>query len=191
MFINEKEILRFLHKKRIVALLIFTVLSSLLSSCSVVDVHKSAPLSSSQRWIVLPFQNYSQTPRAGEQVEEMVATLFRIRGIPNIEMYQVQDEDKGGWLDFNDRKRQEKALLLAIKHSASYAVTGSVDEWQYKLGVGSEPVVGLTIRVIEIPSGAVVWSASGAQSGWSTGSLSGTAQQLLRELIANIEIKKS
>jgi TolB-like protein len=191
MFINEKEILQFLHKKRIVALLIFTVLSSLLASCSVVDVHKSAPLSSSQRWIVLPFQNYSQTPRAGEQVEEMVATLFRIRGIPNIEMYQVQDEDKGGWLDFNERKRQEKALLLAIKHSASYAVTGSVDEWQYKLGVGSEPVVGLTIRVIEIPSGAVVWSASGAQSGWSTGSLSGTAQQLLRELIANIEIKKS
>jgi TolB-like protein len=191
MFINEKEILQFLHKKRIVALLIFTVLSSLLASCSVVDVHKSAPLSSSQRWIVLPFQNYSQTPRAGEQVEEMVATLFRIRGIPNIEMYQVQDEDKGGWLDFNERKRQEKALLLAIKHSASYAVTGSVDEWQYKLGVGSEPVVGLTIRVIEVPSGAVVWSASGAQSGWSTGSLSGTAQQLLRELIANIEIKKS
>ncbi|PTR17704.1 hypothetical protein C8R31_101871 [Nitrosospira sp. Nsp2] len=191
MFINNNEILQFLHKKRIVALLIFTVLFSLLASCSVVDVHKSAPLSSSQRWIVLPFQNYSQSPRAGEQVEEMVATLFRIRGIPNIEMYQVQDEDKGGWLDFNDRKRQEKALLLAIKHSASYAVTGSVDEWQYKLGVGSEPVVGLTIRVIEIPSGAVVWSASGAQSGWSTGSLSGTAQQLLRELISNIEIKKS
>ncbi|WON73998.1 hypothetical protein [Nitrosospira sp. Is2] len=191
MFINDKEILQFLHKRRIVALLIFTVLSSLLASCSVVDVHKSAPLSSSQRWIVLPFQNYSQSPRAGEQVEEMVATLFRIRGIPNIEMYSVQDEDKGGWLDFNDRKRQEKALLLAIKHSASYAVTGSVDEWQYKLGVGSEPVVGLTIRVIEIPSGAVVWSASGAQSGWSTGSLSGTAQQLLRELISNIEIKKS
>jgi hypothetical protein len=49
----------------------------------------------------------------------------------------------------------------------------------------------LTIRVIAIPSGAVVWSATGAQSGWSTGSLSGTAQKLLRELISKIEITKS
>jgi hypothetical protein len=57
--------------------------------------------------------------------------------------------------------------------------------------VWSEPVVGLTIRVIAIPSGAVVWSATGAQSGWSTGSLSGTAQKLLRELISKIEITKS
>jgi polysaccharide biosynthesis protein PelC len=81
--------------------------------------------------------------------------------------------------------------LLAMKDNASYAITGSVDEWQYKLGVGSEPVVGLTIRVIELPSGAVVWSASGARSGWSTGSLSGTAQKLLRELISKLEITKS
>ena len=121
----------------------------------------------------------------------MVATLFRVRGIQNIEMYPQQDEDKGGWLDLNDRRRQEKALLLANKHRVSYAVTGSVDEWQYKLGVGSEPVVGLTLRVIEVSSGAVVWSATGARSGWSTGSLSGTAQQLVSKLISSIEIVKS
>ena len=141
--------------------------------------------------MILPFQNYSHAPRAGEQVEEMVATLFRVRGIQNIEMYPQQDEDKGGWLDLNDRRRQEKALLLANKHRVSYAVTGSVDEWQYKLGVGSEPVVGLTLRVIEVSSGAVVWSATGARSGWSTGSLSGTAQQLVSKLISSIEIVKS
>ena len=199
MVINNKEILQFFHrnfkapdfKASGFRFFFFIIPSIFLTSCSVIDVQKSAPLSSSERWMVLPFQNYSQTPRAGEQVEEMVATLFRIRGIPNVEMYQPQDEDKGGWLDFNDRKRQEKALLLAMKHNASYAITGSVDEWQYKLGVGSEPVVGLTIRVIAIPSGAVVWSATGAQSGWSTGSLSGTAQKLLRELISKIEITKS
>ncbi len=202
MFKNNKEVLQFLQffygnikaldfRSTGLRFFVFIVPSIFLASCSVIDVQKSAPLSASQRWMVLPFQNYSQTPRAGEQVEEMVATLFRIRGIPNVEMYQPQDEDKGGWLDFNDRKRQEKALLLAVKDNASYAITGSVDEWQYKLGVGSEPVVGLTIRVIELPSGAVVWSASGARSGWSTGSLSGTAQKLLRELISKLEITKS
>jgi TolB-like protein len=184
MFIGSEKILRFAYTK--IRFFFFIVSFSALTACSVIDIQKGASLSSSGRWAILPFQNYSQTPRAGEQVEEMVATLLRIRGIQDIEMYQ-QDEDKSGLLELNDRKRQEKALLSAARSNVSYAVTGSVDEWQYKLGVGSEPVVGLTLRVIEVPTGKVVWSATGARSGWSTGSLSGTAQKLLRDLISSIE----
>ena len=120
----------------------------------------------------------------------MLATLFRIRGVPNIEIYQQHDEDKSGWPEFNDRKFQENALLLATKDNVSYAIAGSVNEWQYKLGVGSEPSVGLTIRIIEIPSGKVIWSASGARSGWSTESLNATAQKLLRDMISSLEIQK-
>jgi TolB-like protein len=186
MFIGSKGILRFVYTKT--RFFLFIVSFGALAACSVIDIQKGASFSSSQPWAILPFQNYSQTPRAGEQVEEIVATLLRIRGIPNIEMYQPQDEDKSGWLELNDRTRQQKALLSAARNNVSYAVTGSVDEWQYKLGVGSEPVVGLTVRVIEVPSGKIVWSASGARSGWSTGSLSGTAQKLLKDLISSIEI---
>ncbi|MCO6426844.1 penicillin-binding protein activator LpoB [Nitrosomonas communis] len=186
--IDCEKILQFVHLR--FRFFFFIILLSLLMSCSVIDVQKSAPLSSSGRWLILPFQNYSQTPRAGEQVEEMLATLLRIRGVPQIEMYQQQDENKNSWPELNDRKRQEDALSLAIKDNASYAVAGSVDEWQYKLGVGSEPAVGLTIRIIEIPSGKVIWSASGARSGWSTESLSGTAQKLLRDLTSSIEVTK-
>lgn len=189
MLIGNEKILRFDNKKFRFFFLII-VLLNLLMACSVIDVQKGVSLSSSERWMILPFQNYSQTPRAGEQVEEMLATLLRIRGVPNIKMYQEQDEDKSGWPEFNDRKHQENALLLAIKDNVSYAVAGSIDEWQYKLGVGSEPAVGLTVRIIELPSGKVVWSASGARSGWSTESLNGTAQKLLRDLISSLEIKK-
>ncbi|SDY87242.1 hypothetical protein [Nitrosomonas sp. Nm58] len=187
MLIGSEKILRFAHLA--LKFFFFIILLNLLTACSVIDVQKSAPLSSSERWLVLPFQNYSQTPRAGEQVEEMLATLLRVRGVQNIEMYP-QGEDKNSWSEFNDRKRQENALLSAIKDNVFYAVAGSVDEWQYKLGVGSEPAVGLTIRIIAIPSGKVIWSASGARSGWSTESLSGTAQKLLRNLISDLEITK-
>lgn len=186
MFISNKKIIGFVNTR--LRFFVFTILFNSLTACSVIDIQEGPSLSPSERWMILPFQNYSQTPRVGEQVEEMLATFLRIRGIANIEMYQQPDTDKSGWLEFNDRTRQEKALVSAIKHDVSYAVAGSVDEWQYKLGVGSEPVVGLTIRVIEIPSGKVVWSASGARSGWSTGSLSGTAQKLLKELTSRIEI---
>lgn len=187
MFVNNKKVLEVFQIK--LGFLFLIALVGSLTGCSVISAQKGSPLSSG-RWIILPFQNYSQAPRAGEQMEELMATLFRIRGVSDIEIYQPQDEDKSGWLEFNDRRRQEKALLSAIKNNVSYAVTGSVDEWQYKLGVGSEPVVGVTVRILEVPSGKVVWSASGARSGWSTGSLSGTAQKLARELISSVEIKR-
>jgi polysaccharide biosynthesis protein PelC len=185
MLIECEKILRFFHIK--FRFFFFIILLNLLLGCSVIDVQKNASLSSSGRWLIVPFQNFSQTPRAGEQVEEMLAILLRIRGVSNIEMYQ-QDETKDEWPESNDRKRQENALLSAMKEDISYAVAGSVDEWQYKLGVGSEPVIGLTIRIIEIPSGKVIWSATGARSGWSTESLSGTAQKLLKDLISKLEI---
>lgn len=170
--------------------LFLIIIIHLLMACSVINVQKNVSLSASERWVILPFQNYSQIPRTNEQVEEILATLLRIRGVHNIEMYQ-QDEDKNEWPELNDRKYQENALSLAAKNNFLYAVAGSVDEWQYKLGVGSEPAVGLTIRIIEIPTGKVVWSASGARSGWSPESLNGTAQKLLRDLISSLEIRKA
>lgn len=185
MLIGNKNIQRII---RIKFIFLFFILLNLLVGCSVIDVQKGASFSSSERWVILPFQNYSLTPRAGEQAEAMLSTLLRIRGVTNIEAYQQQNEDKSGWSELDDRKREENALLLAIKDNVSYAVAGNIEEWQYKLGVGSEPVVGLTIRIIEIPSGKVVWSASGARSGWSTESLNGTAQKLLRELISDLKI---
>lgn len=186
MSISNGKALRFARIKHRFFFLVICL--NLLAACSVIDVQKGTRLSSSGPWLILPFQNYSKTPRAGEQVEEMLAALLRIRGVPNIEMYQQQDEVKDGWPEFNDRKRQETALSSAIKDHVSYAVTGSVDEWQYKLGVGSEPAVGLTIRIIEIPTGKVIWSATGARTGWSTESLSGTGQKLLKDLISSLEV---
>jgi|SRR3954451_8572035 TolB-like protein len=188
MFINNKKMREVISVR--LGLFFLATFFGLLAGCSVINAQKGTSLSSG-RWMILPFQNYSQNPRAGEQVEDLVATLLRVRGIADIDVYQQQDDDRSGLLEFNDRRRQEKALLTAIKSNVSYAVTGSVDEWQYKLGVGSEPAVGLTIRIIEVSSRKVVWSASGARSGWSAASLSGTAQKLVKELISSIEVTKS
>lgn len=171
-------------------LLVITIIISMLMACSVINVQKDVALPTSEKWIVLPFQNYSQTPRAGEQAEGIVATLLRIRGLNGIETYQPHAESNE-WSELNDRKQQENALLKARNNSYIYAVTGSVDEWQYKLGVGSEPAVGLTLRIIEIASGKIVWSASGARSGWSTESVNSTAQKLLKELISDLNIKRA
>jgi len=162
----------------------------LLVGCSVIDAQKGTSLSSTERWIILPFENFTLTPRAGEKVEAMLISLLRIKGITNLEMYQQPDEDKSTWPEFNDERKRQEIALLTNKDKATYAVTGSVEEWQYKHGVGNEPAVGLSIRIIEITTGKVIWSASGARSGWSTESLSGTAQKLLGKLISSLQIIK-
>jgi hypothetical protein len=89
-------------------------------------------------------------------------------------------------LDPTERKLAEQALAWAKQREARYAVSGSVEEWRYKVGVDGEPVVGLALTVTDLSSGAVVYSASGGKSGWSREALSGVAQKLVKELLAEL-----
>lgn len=185
MLTGNPESTQLIHIKFKFLLFLF---ACLVVGCSVIDVQGEAKFSPSKDWAILPFHNYSLAPRAGEKAEMILATLLRVKGITNIEMYQEENDDIDIWPERDDRKRQENAMRLAAKDNISYAITGSIEEWQYKHGVGSEPAVGMTIWVVEVESGRVIWSASGARSGWSTESLSGTAQKLIRELVSNLKV---
>lgn len=59
-----------------------------------------------------------------------------------------------------------------------------MSEWRYKVGVDGEPAVGITLQVIDVPSGNVIWSATGSRTGWSRDAVSAVAQKLLRELLS-------
>lgn len=82
-----------------------------------------------------------------------------------------------------DRRQQEAALTWAREQGARYALGGSVDEWRYKVGVDGEPAAGVALSIIDVTSGDTVWSGVGGKSGWSRESLSGVAQQLMRDLL--------
>jgi hypothetical protein len=62
-------------------------------------------------------------------------------------------------------------------------LTGSVDEWRYKVGVDGEPVVGVALSIIDLANGETLWTGSGGKSGWSREALSAVARQLMRRLI--------
>ncbi|MNP78015.1 hypothetical protein D3C76_1755480 [compost metagenome] len=68
-------------------------------------------------------------------------------------------------------------------------LTGSVEEWQYKSGLDGEPAVGISLRVVEVSSGRVLWSKSGARAGWSRESLAGTAQQVIETLVSALRFE--
>lgn len=139
------------------------------------------------RWVMLPFANHSETPQAGERVEAMLSTLLRSRGVGGLEMYPPPKNDEAH-LTASDRQRYEEALAWAQAQHVDYAVAGSVEEWRYKSGLDGEPAVGLSLRVFEVASKRVLWSASGARTGTSGENVSGAALSLMDALVKELDV---
>jgi hypothetical protein len=74
-------------------------------------------------------------------------------------------------------------LAWARSENIRYALAGSVDEWRYKVGIDGEPAAGVTLQLIDVQSGQVLWAAAGGSTGWSRESLSGVAQKLVAKLL--------
>ena len=173
--------------KSVFMLVVMAGMLASLSACAVTDVHRGQSLSKKASWALLPLANYAQEPEAGHRAEAILSTLLRKRGIDNLQEYS--DTSSGGFPELNDQKVENKALDWARNQHLRYAVRGSVEEWEYKSGLDGEPAVGITIQVIDVSTGKVLWSASGARSGWGYGTLSGTAQKLLNNLLSGMPLE--
>jgi hypothetical protein len=161
------------------------LLSFLAGGCTTIDrVRVSAPQMDA-RWVLLPIANHTETPQAGARCEAITEAVLRTMGIKDLERYPPE---LGGdaLLDPAERKLAEQAIGWAKTREARYAVGGSVEEWRYKVGVDGEPAVGVTLSVIDLKSGGVIYSASGGKSGWSREALSAVAQKLVKELLAEL-----
>lgn len=173
-------------KRRLLAAACVVVIG-LSVGCGVRHAHQTQVLPRQARWVALPWTNLADTPQAGERAEAILTTLLRARGIqpdlPPVEGF-------GADLALADgRQRAEHALSWARKEGFAFAITGTVTEWSYRSGPEGEPAVGLSVMVVELPGGEVVWSASGARSGWAREPVSGAAQVLLEELLAKLDVR--
>ncbi|AKU93730.1 Extracellular Matrix protein PelC [Labilithrix luteola] len=159
----------------------------LIAACGgpVTSIHRSGSLKTSAKWALLPVQNHSETPQAGERVEAILETLLRKRGVVQLDSYPAPKEDDSRLLT-SDRQRFEAALDWAKTAKYDYAVTGSVEEWRYKSGLDGEPAIGLSMRVVELSTGKVVWVGTGTQTGSAAENASGTALRLLDTLVQQL-----
>ncbi len=156
----------------------------LLFACSTVRTSPPAePLDRNATWALLPIVNQTETPQAGLRAEALVESTLRTSGIGNLRHYPVKLNPET-LFEPAERKVAEDARQWAVQQGLRYGVTGNVTEWRYKVGVDGEPAVGLTLQIIDLPSGRVVWSGSGGKTGYSRESLAGTAQQLVNTLLA-------
>lgn len=166
---------------------LFTLVAGIGCSSTTSTVQRGPALHANARWALLPVANHSETPQAGERVEAVLETLLRRAGVQLLEMYPPAKQDETHLL-VDDRQRYEEALLWARGQQFHYAVSGSVEEWRYKNGVDGEPAVGLTVKISEVPTGRVLWSASGTRTGSGSDNASGTALVLLQTLTRELDV---
>jgi TolB-like protein len=169
------------------------LLSLLLTSACTTTVQSSLDhqdLDRQANWAILPIANNTDTPQAGLSAEAMVEHLARRRGIANLSLYPAA-LSRDSLFEPTERKVSEEAIKWARTQGIRYAITGSVEEWRYKVGIDGEPAVGLTLKVIDLSNDKVVWSGSGAKSGWSRQALSAVAQSLITELLSNMKLNSA
>ena len=165
------------------------LLLAALEGCAVMDHSPgSTALARDADWALLPIANHTDVPQAGLRAEAIAEGVLRSRGVNKL-LHYPSALNPESLLEPSERKAQADAGKWAKEAGARYALSGAVDEWRYKVGIDGEAAVGLALQIVDLDSGAVVWSSVGARSGWSREALSAVAQKLLRELLGSAAIQ--
>jgi TolB-like protein len=164
-------------------LLLAPLLLAVAAGCSTIDVAPRVELDRDARWAVLPLANQTETPGAGQRAAAVIEGVLHTRGITNTARPPA-GLGAESLFEPADAASADKALAWARSNGVRYALTGTVTEWRYKVGVDGEPAVGLSLQVIDLSTGRTAWAAAGGRSGWSREALSAVAQKLVRDLTA-------
>ncbi len=170
----------------------FLIMAASASGCGIVTQSQmpgGARLDPQAQWAILPLGNHTDTVMAGQRAEALLEPLLRARGVRHVSRSPApQTTVETSLAEPSNPKAQEQALTWARANSIRYVVTGSVDEWRYKIGADGEPAVGLVLQVTDLSTGEVLWSAAGGKTGWSREALSAVAHKLVAELLRGLPL---
>jgi len=152
-------------------------------SCGKVVDKGNFHLSKKNTYIIVPFINYTDTPLAGYRVASIFGALLKARGFKvnntplliNGDIYSLDKISKKDIYEY----------ICRYKNKADYIITGTVNEFSYKIGLDNEPAVSITIYLIDPKTGKVIKAATLSADGSPYDSLSTITQTLLRRVIAN------
>lgn len=159
--------------------------SFFLWSCagSVVNYSSPIPIDCHSKIAVIPFSNYTETPLAGERAMSIAAATIESDGFFNVLVYQKEDKSNAILLDMSHHVSRPQLIEWAKMRGARYVMTGSVNEWTYKVGLDGEPAVGLSLQLIDVSNQRIIWTAVGSRSGHPRMALSTVAQQLMNMML--------
>ncbi len=136
-------------------------------------------------WVVAPLINNTATPYAGQRAARLIRALLAQRATGQV-LLPPPEPDAGGLPTDNGEAAEQAARAFASQQGARYLVSGSVDEWQYKIGLDGQPAVGFTLTLVDINSGKTLWTGAASASGGSREGVAVLAQKTLDRLIARL-----
>lgn len=158
--------------------------------------HGGDAWSSVKRVAVLPLDNLTETPDAGEVLGSLLMTelqaLGRFSVVGKLEMQKTLEEKNVRMPAIMDRVA---AAEIGRRLNCDAVVIGSVLEFSYRADKDTdemEPVVALNLRVVSVRTGTVIWGASHARSSFEVFSyekdaLTRVANLALREILAPLK----
>ncbi len=162
----------------------------LLAGCAVTALPgQSLSVPADARFAVLPLANATDVPLVERRAQAITVSLLQQKGLREVVVYPQKSTDNP--LEAEPAVTAAQALAWAKQQGARYALSGTVTEWRYKTGVDSEPAVGITLQVTDVPTGQVVWSASGGRSGWGYQALAAVGQSQIESLLRGIRVTTS
>ena len=163
------------------------LLASLLASCTtaVHDGGRKLPDSRRVRLFLPPFLNATEDEHAGQALTELMATALMERGYSVIQTEPATSPARaetaggsaGNWLE------------TARSAGASHLLLGIVLEHRYKTDLDGDPVVGISVRVVDTRDGLTRWQGSSAKVCVWFASLTTAGQRAARDLAARMPLE--
>ncbi|MGD9153409.1 MAG: penicillin-binding protein activator LpoB [Gammaproteobacteria bacterium] len=176
-----------------IVIVLFVSIGLLLGGCTATKINRSIyaqPLSPYCKWGVVPLANYTQSPQVGEKAAAITAGLLKAYGINNVVVYHRPGSCKTVLTCPHQIMSNYQMRLWARKAGVKYVMTGAVNEWRYKVGLDGEPAVSLTLNVIDVRSGKMVWSTVGSKVGGSRESIGVIAHELINGMLNMLVLSK-
>lgn len=160
--------------KKIFVLWLFVLF---LAGCSsVVNTEKANLNLKNKTLVVLPFENYTETPLAGLRIASIAYAVL------NSKEYIARNFVINNEKDYSHEEIKEMINKLK-EENYDYAITGTVNEFRYKTGIDAEPAVSITLKIYDLKNDKVIYTAVGSKTGWSHESLTTVAQKILNKII--------
>ncbi len=80
-------------------------------------------------------------------------------------------------------------LAMAKEAGASHVITGTIHEYRYTTDYSGRPAVGITLRLIDVAEGKVLWQATGSSSSLGSSSLTEATQKTIQTVLKSIPLQ--
>ncbi|WP_281646403.1 hypothetical protein [Parendozoicomonas sp. Alg238-R29] len=164
-------------------LLVLTLVA--LAGCNTSPYRNGYP--SQESWAVLPVQSL-QSEEAGIQIERMLTVLLAAKGVKRVEL-PPETETQGNNSLIESAHRLKNSMQWANQHGIKLGITGTLHE--YKKVADGRFTMDLSLNLIDIKTGEIIWSISGRGEGRPEDDPISVGRNLVNALLSGLPLTEN